>query len=250
MAKSKVTIEETYELPSEGKLYENVPAQVKLRAMTTLDEKLRLSSQDSMNIIPRLIKNCTVEPKDLAVDKLKLFDLHYLLYKLRTVTYGEDYKIELRCPYCGDTTEVTVNLDEIPVNKVPDDFVEPFEIGPLPINGDVIGCRILDSTDVEYIRRESKRILSKYPGYVGDPEMILKWSKRIVTINGEKVDQALIRKYIEELHARDNRFLESKYDKCTEDFGLDLSMIHSCDSCGRDIEFTLPITEEFFRPEY
>lgn len=250
MAKSKVTIQETYELPSEGKLYENIPSQITLRAMTTLDEKLRLSSNDTLNIIPRLIGNCIVEPKKIDVTKLKLFDLHYLMYKLRIVTYGPEYKVELKCPHCGETHEATINLDDIPVNKLDEDFVEPFEIGPLPINGDVISCRLLDTSDTEAISRESRRILSKFPGYVGDPEMIVRWQKIITAINGESIDQARIRQYVEELHARDLRYLESKYYKATDDLGLDLFMVETCEKCGEDIEFTLPVTSEFFRPEY
>lgn len=254
MAKSKSTITESYPLPSaNSNIYGNVPMpkEVTLRAMTTLEEKMRLSSSDGFKVIPQIIKACCVDPESFPdVKRLKIFDLQYLMYKLRTVTYGPDYNIDLVCPHCGKRMKVTVNLDDIPVNHVPEDFAEPYQIGPLPSSGDTIGVRILTTNDVEELQRESRRILNKFPDYVGDPEFILKWNYIILTVNEEAVTVRDIQPMIESMNARDLRYLESKYDEISSSFGLDLSMVEKCDKCGEDIEFTLPMTSEFFRPEY
>jgi len=254
MAKSKSTITETYSLPSAGsQLYGEmeVPSEFTLRAMTTLEEKMRLSSSDGFKIIPQIIKACCVDPKaTIDLRRLKIFDLQYLMYKLRVVTYGPEYEVTIQCPYCGKTQKVVVNLDDIPVNNVPEDFVEPFEIGPLPVNGDVLGCRLTSTIDHEDIQREVKRIISKFPDYVGDPEYILRWNYILLTKNGDNMGIREIQPYIENLHAKDLRFLESKYDKMVSSFGLDLSMVEKCSNCEEDINFTLPMTSEFFRPEY
>lgn len=252
MAKSKSVITESYSIPSSNsQIYSDIdmPEEFTLRAMTTLEEKMRLASSDGFKIIPQIIKACCVDATpDLR--RLKIFDLQYLMYKLRVVTYGPDYEISITCPYCGKTNKFTINLDDIPVNEVPSGFVEPFEIGPLPVNGDIVGCRFMTTLDYDNLQRESRRILNKYPDYVGDPEMILRWNYCILNKNGEELTIRDIQPYIEGLHAKDLRFLESKYDKLSSSFGLDLAMVEKCDNCERDIEFTLPMTSEFFRPEY
>lgn len=248
---NKVPIQETHSLPSNGALYKdlNIPTDITLRAMNALDEKRRLSST-GMQVIPDLINSCIVEPEGIDAGELKLFDLQYLMYKLRVITYGPEYKVNIRCPHCGERTEFVINLDEIPVNQLDDKFVEPFEIGPLPISGDVIECKILSASDYIKIEREAKRIRSKNPNYEGDPEFILAYQYKIVTVNGDPVPPYKIQKYVETLHARDMRFFDSKYNAVVDGLGMDLARVDECSHCGRDIEYNLPVTDEFFRPTY
>lgn len=254
MAKSKSTITESYMIPSAGsKIYQDLgfPDTFTLRAMTTLEEKMRLSSSDGSKVIPQIIKACCMNSEAIPdLRRLKIFDLQFLMYKLRVVTYGPKYEVSITCPYCGKTNKFEIDLDTIPVNEVPDNFVEPFEIGPLPVNGDILGCRFITTLDYDDISREARRIMNKYPDYVGDPEFILKWNYILLSKNGEDMSVREIQPYIEGLNAKDLRYLESKYDKLNSSFGLDLSMVEKCSNCDNDIEFTLPMTSEFFRPEY
>lgn len=248
--KAKVSIQETFELPSNGVLYKDcgIPSNITLRAMNALDEKRRLAST-GMRTIPELIKSCIVNDKQIDTYKLKLFDLQYLMYKLRIITYGSDYKIRVSCPKCGHDHEITVNLDDISVNKLSDNFTEPFEIGELPVSKDIITCRLMTAEDYINMETEAKRIRSKFPDYVGDPEFILSYKYKIVTINGESKPQS-IQSYIENMHARDMRYFDSKYSEIADSLGMDLNMIDICPSCGEDINYTIPVTSEFFRPRY
>lgn len=254
MARSKSTITESYTIPSAGsKIYQGIeiPDTFTLRAMTTIEEKMRLASSDGFKVIPQIIKACCVDPEATPdLRRLKIFDLQFLMYKLRVVTYGPNYEISITCPYCGKTNKIEIDLDTIPVNEVPSDFTEPFEIGPLPVNGDILGCRFTTTLDYENINREARRIMNKYPDYVGDPEFIIKWNYILLTKNGEEMSAREIQPYIEGLNAKDLRYLESKYDKISSSFGLDIAMVEKCSACDNDIEFTLPMTSEFFRPEY
>ena len=248
MAK-RVAIQETFSIPSRGKLYANIPEKFTLRAMTTVEEKMRLAGS-GFETIPNIIKACTVEPKEYDVFELKPFDLQFLMYKLRIVTYGSEYKISLVCPNCGRRHEKVINLDEIETKYLDDDSVkEPIEIGPLPISGDVIGAKILSMGDTIEIEKEAKRILDKFPEYVGDPDFILSYQYRIQTVNGEPVPKHKIQGYVESMHARDMRFFDSKYNQVAADLGMDLIMTEHC-GCGEDFDYRLPITSEFFRPEY
>ena len=247
---SKVAIQETYTLPSGGKLYgDNTIDQVTLRAMTTNDEKMRLSST-GLNVIPDLIKRCVVSPENLDVYDLKMFDLHYLMYKLRTVTYGPEYKLNLTCNHCNKPIEMKIDLDSIPVKEVPEDFKEPFVIGPLPVSGEIIEARLLSIRDFINIDREATRIKSKFEEYEGDPEYILNYKYKIVSIDGQAPNPAKIQNWIENLHARDARYFDSKYDEISSRYGMDLHVFDICPKCGEEIEFDLIVTTEFFRPKY
>lgn len=248
--KSRVPIQETFELPSNGVLYKdyNIPSTITLRAMNALDEKTRLATS-GMRTIPELLKSCIVSNEKIDPYKLKMFDLQFLMYKLRIITYGSDYKVKITCPNCGNEHEVAINLDEIPVNTLDEDFTEPFDIGALPVSGDVITCKLLSAEDYINMETEARRIKSKFPAYVGDPDFILSYKYRITTINGEYKPQS-IQSYVENMHARDMRYFDSKYNDITNNLGMDIDMLEICPSCGRDIEYTLPMTSEFFRPKY
>lgn len=254
MAKSRSTITEVYTIPSAGsKIYTGIemPSQFTLRAMTTLEEKMRLASSDGLKVIPKIIKSCCVEPEATPdLRRLKLFDLQFLMYKLRTITYGSEYDVDIICPHCGKQNRIKVDLDSLLVNEVPEDFTEPFAIGPLPVSKDTIGCRFLNTIDFNDIEMESKRIMNKFPDYEGNPEMIIKWNYIITEINGEAVSVRDIQPYIESMHAKDYRYLESKYEQFNSKFGLDIDLIEKCSACEGDINFALPMTSEFFRPEY
>lgn len=248
--KAKVAIRETYELPSNGVLYkdEGIPSTITLRAMNALDEKIRLASS-GMRTIPELLKSCIVNDEKIDPYKLKLFDLQFLMYKLRIITYGSEYKVRVNCPHCGQEHEIIVNLDEIPINKLDSNFVEPFEIGSLPVSGDSITCRLLSAEDFINMETEARKIKAKFPNYIGDPEFILNYKYKIVSINGECKPQ-LLQSYIENMHAKDMRYFDSKYNEVADNLGMDLNMTDICPSCGGDIDYTIPVTTEFFRPKY
>lgn len=247
---SRVAIQETYPIPGYALYGGSIPRDFTLRAMTTVDEKLRLSGT-GFDIIPQVIQSCIVSPKDIDTFNLKVFDIQYLMYKLRIITYGPEYKLQFKCPFCGKESEIIVNLDNLESKEVPEDFEEPFDIGPLPVSGDILTCQIPSTREYLEIIKEAKRIKTKNPNYVGDPEFILTYQSQIVAIN-ENSDLKPFekRQYVENMHARDMRFLDSKYLEQTDGYGLDTNVIEICESCGNDIVFDLPVTEEFFRPTF
>lgn len=247
---SRVPIQETVTLPSHGRVYDQdlkIPETVTIRAMTTLEEKIRLSSNNGFITIPKILERCIEEEFDTS--QLKVFDLMYLMYRLRVVTYGSEYKVAVTCPHCGNRSTISVNLDTIPVNEVPEDFHEPFEIA-LPVSKDVLGMRLLTTADYLAISNEGKRIKARSPEYVGDPEMIPTLQYETETKNGEPLTISRSQKYFEDMHARDLLVLNSKYEEVAGKFGMDLLRIETCPVCGEEIRFTLPVTEEFFRPKY
>lgn len=245
----RVAIHEKVILPSQGLPYGGkIPSEFNLRAMSTLEEKIRLSSSNGMQVISQIIDRCKDDDSFKAED-LILSDLLAVMYRLRCITYGSDYTVNVVCPKCGNRHETTVNLDELETKPISDSFKGFLEVGPLPVSGDIIECKLLTSKDSLNIARDVKKILSKTPNYIGDPEMILRWNYIVSTINGEVIPSTfMIQEYIEKLHAKDFLYLQNRYNEFEESIGLDTTVVDICPHCENDIKFNLPITEEFFRP--
>ena len=112
---------EKHVLPSMGLLNEGLDnGEVVIRNMTTAEEKMLLgSTQDAFD---NILKACIVEPKDLDLDELCSSDKHFLLMKLRIISYGSDYFVGYKCPSCGATSEYKINLDELTVHYLKECF--------------------------------------------------------------------------------------------------------------------------------
>lgn len=238
---------ETYEFPSgcilEG--YEDIPLEVTLRAMKTKEEKMLLGSTGN-NVFDKILGSCLEEPVNLPLGKLILSDKHFLMMKLRILSYGSDYHVKHKCEWCEKVHEYPISLDDVPINNLDDDFIEPFEF-ELPMSKDMIGIKLLRDMDNRKVERRAKQINRKTKGNLdGDISYILRLVERLVTVNGESIKNK--QKYVEDLHGRDSAYIQHKLD--TVEVGYDLKMYEECPYCGNDVDFILPMTSEFFRPRF
>ena len=255
MAGKKVaTVTESYTLPSKGILYApdggTYPPDVVIRSMTTFEEKMRLGNQGFWNTMCSILDAVVTSPEEFEAKYMTLFDFYFLMYKMRTVSYGNIYKVKVTCPNCGKQVTCRVDLDKLEVNYLPEDFVEPFKIGPLPRSKDVLECRfdrVIDSINND---AKAKEILSKSPDYIGDPLYILNKASRIVTINGETKTPIEIQKYVEEMQAIDSAYYDQAYNRVVNGIGMNTVCIDTCSSCGEELKFELPFNSEFFRPTF
>ena len=248
MAKSQIAIQETFKLPSNGRLYNGtIPLEVNLRCMSTLDEKLRLSSTNPFKTTPKLIRNC-LEGMDFDTEELKLFDLYFLMFKLREITYGSDYKVKTRCRNCGSDQTVIVDLGELEVNELGDEDTEPFAI-TLPVSGDTLGCKYLSCQDLNILQNEVERRRAKAPDLdESDLSFIPGLCSRVLTVNNEEWPQPKLADYFQRMHARDYNYFEQKYTDITNKPGINLNYVATCPKCGNPIIFEVPVLTEFFRP--
>ena len=246
---SRVAIQETYDLPSRGK-FPGVPEKVTLRAMSLLDEKKRLAAQGVSGIVD-LIGDCTVNPQDFNPYNMARFDVDFLMLKLRVVSHGPMYNVEVTCPHCGHLNKVAINLDEIPVNYVDDEFEPVTEIGPMPLSGDVLKIKILTFDDIEKIESERKRILTKFPNYEGDPGDVLNYIYKIKEINGKTdIPYPQLKSYVENMLASDSIYFDEMYNDFLNKYGPETDIIFTCQKCKQDFMRSMPMNAEFFRPKY
>ena len=102
---------------------------IKYRPFLVKEEKTLLTAMESddektiTDAVKQIIENCV--QGDLDVNRLPTFDIEYIFLRLRAKSVGEEVTIGLRpwgCPQnkgelCEFTTEVSVNLEEVKVQK-------------------------------------------------------------------------------------------------------------------------------------
>ncbi|MBO7212383.1 MAG: hypothetical protein J6V44_15455 [Methanobrevibacter sp.] len=257
MAKNFIT--ETLVLPSAStKLYgPNFDGHVTLRAMTTDEERMRLGGQSFYQTMSDIVNECIVNNKKedgtykLDSKNFTDFDFFAVCVKLRIMSYGPMYKTIATCLNCGHQFEYKVDLSELVYNLVPEDFVEPYEIGPLPSSGDTLGCRFLRVKDRIEIEKKRDIILAQNPDYKGDPTYNLEMERRIMQVNGEDLDYVTAEDYVHSMIAMDNYVYHDKVDE-NKKFGvIPYGMIQECHNpkgCNGTSMWILKVGAEFFRP--
>jgi hypothetical protein len=250
MAKNLIT--ESIVLPSASvKLYgNNFDGHLTLRAMTTVEERIRLSGQSFYQTMTKIVNNCIVDNKNpdgsYKLDSALFtdFDFFAVLVKLRILSYGAKYRTVATCRNCGRQFITNVDLSTLEYNLVPEDFVEPYTIGPLPSSGDTLGCRFLRVKDRIDIEKEKDILLAKNPDYVGDPAYELEMQRRIVAVNGEDLDSVAARDYVENMIAMDSQMY---HDNIHKPYGIIRIGFTECTGCSGLAHWVLSPDGEFFR---
>lgn len=244
------TISESYELPSQGLIYDKpVQARVELRSMTAREEMKRLNpSATPLKTLADIIESCMIEKPAIHVYDMIIGDYEYLLHKLRTVTYGPDYQVTVRCANCGETVETTAMLDSIEVKPFNKDEFDALRIIRLPVSDHEVELnfqtpRMLDNIDIK--AKEMKR---KAPKADIDFNTYAQLSMIINTVDGKKMSSVDLDYFINELPAKDMQKILNTFDKLNSYVGLDNVLSLTCDKCGEEISTFFRFGPEFFRP--
>lgn len=243
------SINETYVLPSKG-IFDNIPdGKVTLRMMTTKEEKLRLGSKDNFyKTIATIISRCIIDPEGpIDVASMCQQDFVFLMYKLRTISYGPEYKMTVKCPECGNVFSTTVDLDKVEVKYLSSTFTNTFDVGPLPVSGKMVTCKLLKMSDTLDILKESDDILKKFPDYEGDPMLELTLKREIVKVDGKELPDHKLKQFIDDMYVKDLNYVDREYVKRT-DFGMITEAESVCKKCGNHFTHDITYGPEFFRP--
>ncbi len=236
---------ETVKMPSRGKI-KGVPEEIVIKAVQRKDKKKALMSETD-NILLSMLQACIVSPKDFNVYNLLPFESEYLLYRLKVLTYGGDYIFKEKCPYCDHMNEINMNLSDIPIIEVPDNFKTVFDIPPLPISGMQFKCRLLTEGELISLSKQSKELEVNTGNKTGNIDLI--WDARVVSINGNaKLAPIEIEQILDDLVDYDSEYLMTYYNKYVGNYGLQTKLSYICDNCKSKIESDMPSIYTFFRP--
>lgn len=243
-----VSIQESFVLPSEGKLYNpHINPKITLRSMTVLEEKKRLgNTNNQFELLASVIDDC-IENKESGFSTYDLTpgDFQYLLFKLRTVTYGNIYNINLRCPFCGHAYTNNIDLDSLTEMRYKEGMEDKLNV-QLPKSGDTVTLKLLTPRASDTVENRAKELLKKNPDYVGDATYVFTLMAVIDTVNGEKLADAKKQKYVEKLVMADANFIKNTVDSLK--LGVNTHCDSECPNCKNTFPFLLPFTSEFLGP--
>ena len=250
MRQTDYTIAEGYTLPSRGKIYsENVNPHIELRSMTARDEMKRLSpSSTPLKTLADIIEGCCIEKPAIHVYDMSLGDYEYLLHKLRIVTYGEDYKVALRCSDCGEMIETVAKLDQLGVKEFDENLVQELQTFSLPSSGRIITLNFLTPRRVEEMEVKVKDMKRRYKTATIDFETLVRVLCNIDLVDGEKKAEHELEQFITNLPARDLQKILNNIDKLNQQIGLDNILYLTCPKCGEEVTTFFRFGPEFFRP--
>ena len=82
---------------------------------------MALESNDNKQMLSAVvdtIQSCVTE--DIEREKLTSFDVEWLFTKIRSKSVGETSTVNIKCDECGESNEVTVDLNELKLDEVKD----------------------------------------------------------------------------------------------------------------------------------
>lgn len=243
------TIQETFTLPSKGLVYDTpIDPQVTLRSMTTMEEMKRQSHSDTpYKIMADLIEDCMIAKPKIHVYDMCIGDYEFLLHKLRVVTYGSEYKMEIVCPKCGQMNWSSVDLDSISVNEYDDSYVDASRI-TLPVTNKVIELKYQTPRDldtIEYKKREmQKRTKSNL-----DYSIVFAPMSLIKNVDGQTLDPISKEEFVKSLPMKDVNYLLAKAVALNKKVGVDNLVTTKCSACGHENVSPFQLNSKFFRPD-
>ena len=244
------TIMEGYELPSKGKIYnEIINPHIELRSMTARDEMKRLSpSSTPLKTLADIIEGCCIEQPGIHIYDMALGDYEFLLHKLRIVTYGEDYKVSLRCPECGESIDTIAKLGQLDIKEFDEEAVKNLQTFSLPKSGRIVTLKFLSPRLVEEMEVKVKDMKRRYKTATIDFETLVRLLSNVDLIDGDKKSETEMENILTSLPAMDLQKILNNLDKLNQQIGLDNVLYLTCPKCGEEITTFFRFGPEFFRP--
>ena len=248
---SYCTILNQFNLPSKGLVYsKEINPVVTLRAMTTVEEMKRLNHSDRpYALMAEVINDCIENDIGIHVYDMCVPDYQFLLHKLRTVTFGPEYKTTSRCPFCMSDNEHTIHLEsDLKVTSIDEEILKKYSEIVLPVSKHTIRLRMQSPRILDDITIKAKEIRKASPEYSGDPAFLLTLQALIGTIDGKVYEEFKIDPFLRKLSMMDTNYLIKAGQKLNTSFGIDPQIDHKCNICGLTYNSSFRITSEFFGP--
>lgn len=244
-----ITVQETFTLPSKGKLYsQDIPEKVLLRSMTTEDEMARLSpSEGEYDVICRTIDDCIVGDFPISSYDMCLGDYQYLLTKLQLVSYGKEYKTVMQCPNCNDVVRATVNLDEIEVFTF-DEENPPETTFELPVSKKKVTLSFQTPRMLDAIKEKAKK-KRRETKTNHNFELMYSAMSLISAVDGKEMNEMNLETFVKKLPVKDVYFIINKGDELNGKVGLDNSVIAKCSNCNYQVVTKFRLEPKFFGPQ-
>lgn len=244
------TIGEGFELPSGGKIYDKpVNPHVELRSMTGRDEMKRLSpSTTPLKTLADIIEGCMIEKPAIHVYDMAFGDYEYLLHRVRIISYGDDYKVDLVCPHCGETISSTIHLSELELKPFDLDKFNELRTLKLPKSNHVVSLKFQTPHLTELTENTAKEYKRRYKTAEVSFDLLALLLNTIDYVDGEKYTDTELENFINRLPVLDINKILNTLDELNSMLGIDTTFHIDCPKCGNEIKSFFRIGTEFFRP--
>lgn len=244
------TEEHEIQIPTNGVLYQDAEDDdikkglVKLQPMSLADEEVLANQSYIKNgtVFTKLLKNCVLNNFD--VRKLAPYDVYYLIYALRRITYGDDYEFDVTCPECGKKHKYTLDVSTVSFEELnKSSELNSTVTLTLPVSKYTVTIRYGQIGDEEEVYRLAKDPVNEDKG-----DIVLNYVARTIEILDDEKEPLLPKDYADfyqALPGRDRAEI-SKAFKYIDD--LEIPSINTvCPKCGNEFKFQIPFNKEFFR---
>lgn len=244
------TIKGTYTLPSLAKVYsKEFNPEVTIRSMTTNEEMKRLNYSDKgYSVMAEIIDDCIVDDLPVSAYDMCVADYQFLLHRLRVVTYGNIYKMNSVCPYCGTTTTSSIDLESLVVKPFNEEEIKKYIEFDLPQTGKHIKLRMQTPRLLDGVNARAKEQKKKTPDLVGDPAFLFTLESLIAEIDGERPDPVKLSSFVRSLPMMDTNYILKHSQKLLGTFGIEPNVTLECKGCGLEYVAPFRVTSEFFGP--
>jgi hypothetical protein len=246
---------EVIELPSEGYFYEEssplASGKLDIKYMTAREEDI-LTSQNLIKkgvVLDRLLEALIVTP-NVVLDDILVCDKNAIFVAARRLAYGDNYEGTLKCTSCAEDNREQINLNNL---KFKDFDFSRFERGKnsfqfyLPISKKTVKFKLLNGKDESNIDAELKNVEKIQNKSRGKSTEITTRLKYLITSVDADEDRSLIKKFVDDLPARDAFELRQYVKSVTPEIDMNFNFV--CSSCGHEEVRSIPIGINFFWPD-
>lgn len=246
-------ISSTYEeitLPSLGKFYNgtNGPTdgKLKIKPMTGAEQNILATQRfvkkgKAMNMI---FDKCIKESKQYPSENLLVADRNFILIYLRGISFGQDYEVEITCPFTDKKFPYTIDLN-LDIKQCPESFTPNDLHGVLPRTKLNFSYRLPNGTDEQKIVDHRDKNIKFDNADKADDTLLYRTALLINEID-EINDEREILVLLKNLPIADVSYLRNL--TTNEPFGVNTKILITSPFTGEEFETELPFNESFFLP--
>lgn len=244
---------ESVPLPSGGVIYPSgSPLHGKetldIRAMTAREEDILTSRAliKKGTVITELIKSCLID-KRIDVDSMIVGDRNAIMVALRITGYGAEYKVEVSCPECSESSKQEFSLLEMPIKELAAPPATPGENlfnFDLPVSKKKVQFKLLTGRDEQEMMVIAER--SKKQGQRNDSLVTTRLLHAVVSVDGI-TDKNKVQTFVRNMPAADSLALRKHMDAIEP--GIEMKSWMECPHCSESSEVRLPMGASFFWPD-
>lgn len=236
---------ESFELPSKGRFYENIPATLSIRAMTGEEEQILATPRwvRKGKAIDMIFQRCIKQ--HIPTEELLSVDRTHLLIYLRGISYTPEYDVEIKCPNCPTKFSTVIDLNDLPVDFCPDDFDPNCLEGTLPTSGFGYRYRLATGADEQEISAYREKRIQQWGDQSEDDTLLYRTALLLEEVEGVTMKKELAM-LLKRLPINDVAHLRNEINQ--PPFGVDTEVPMMCPSCMDEFKIDLPLETNFFFP--